>query len=341
MRGLNFLALPDDRKVRLQIGEHGRATFIRHNMLVLPQSATDAIHRNAATLWYPHPLSDAASEPDWIVNNCTDPDTFAGALQWLEETFPAHIPVFNSARAVAAATRDNQAARFGAIPGLTVPQAHRFRFETEDDLRRVFEDNAFTFPVLVRPVEFQAGVGMQRIDSHDDWASLLYSRWYRKDHVMIQFIDTKTADDVYLKVRVTFIGGKPYIRHCKAASHWLVQGQQNDVIVARPEYELELIDALEAHEGFMGICRQIGEISDLDFFGADMGFDLASDRFVLFEANPSMSMFFPERVGREELYFIRRKRLQIPAEEHLNDYIGKPAEWRNMRSGQSAAGSAV
>jgi hypothetical protein len=329
-KGLNFFALPDDRTVRLSLGPDGRAEVQRHNMLILPQDAKDYLARQADALWYPHPAGDQMSDAAWIVNNCTDPDTYSAPMDWLEQTFADRVPIFNPPSALAKSVRDRQVEIMGDIPGLVVPQVKRFTLETVSDLRRVFEEGGFSFPVLVRPNEHQAGLGLERIDSHDDWERVLYTRWYRKVHLMTQFVDTQTESGAYLKVRVTFIGGKPYIRHCKAATHWLVQGARNDLITENPALELELIDRIEANSAFMSVFGRIGGALDLDLFGADLGFDLETDRLVLFEANASMSMFFSLREGRSHEWLMRRKRLQQPAEEHLVAYIKDPSAWRSQ-----------
>jgi glutathione synthase/RimK-type ligase-like ATP-grasp enzyme len=215
-----------------------------------------------------------------------------------------------------------------------VPKVKRFTFESEDDLRRVFAEGDFNFPVLVRPNEQQTGLGLVRIDSHDDWGKVLYTRWYRKVHLMTQFVDTETASGAFYKVRVTYIGGKPFIRHCKAATHWLVQGATNDLINERPALEIDLIDAVEGNTVFMEVFKKMGMALDLDLFGADVGFDPETNRLVLFEANASMSMFFPKREGMSQERKLRRQRLQEPAENHLIEYIKTPSAWRGGLQGR-------
>ncbi len=330
--GLDFYALPDDRRVKITIRKDGQPELQRHNMLVLPQAAKDNVSQRSQTYWYPHPLSNAAAEVEWIINNCTDPDTYEEAMHWLENTFDADVPVFNHPRAIGTSARDSQASRFGVVKGLDVPKVKRFTFETEEDLRRTFEENGFTFPVLVRPVEFQSGIGMKRVESHEEWAQLLYGKWYRKDHMMIQFVDSRTAEGFYYKVRMVFVGGRAFLRHIKASSNWLVQDEQNDVFRDQPERELEMADALEGQQQFVEICESLGQLSDLDFFGADIGVDLASNKYVLFEANPSMSMFFPMRDGLSPVQLLRRERFQTPAEDYLVKYVSDPSIWLSTQS---------
>ena len=238
------------------------------------------------------------------------------------------VPIFNHPAAVRLTTRENISAILQGIAGLTTPKCVRFRFESEADLMRVFRKNGFSFPVLVRPSEFQTGVGLIRIDSDSDWGQLMYTKWFLKDHFMTQYVDSQTEEGAYIKARALFICGKPFIRHVKASSEWLVHNNRKIDVAGFPERELPFIDELEADQTFMNICHAVADRLPLDIFGMDIGVDLERRRFVLFEANPSMNVFFPERSGRPEGAQQRRERLQQPATRHLEKVIRQPDQWR-------------
>ena len=331
--GLNFFALPDDRRLNVVIAPNGQLEFRRANLLVFPQVVLDHLDQHARTLWHPAPLPNGSGQPRWIINNCTDPDMYTQAMGWLQERFDANTPIFNHPAALYRTARDRQSQQLAGIEGLTVPKAVRFTFETADDLRKVFDEEGFSFPVLVRPNTYQTGVGLQRINSHKDWDRLLYSRFFRREHMMIQFLETRTVEGFYQKARVMFIGGAPYVRHIKASSQWLIHNELNEQIGGYPEREMEMIAKLEAHEGFMAICAQIAERTRLDFFGADVGFDLSDDRFVLFEANPSMSVFFSPRSGVSPQAAARRAQLQDAPAQRLLTLIRDPSKWAESPAG--------
>ena len=325
--GLQFFALPDDRTLQVRLNSAGNAEFTRHNMLVLPQAVKDALSRNATDYWHPAPAKVPTPRPKWIVNACTDPDTFSDAMTWLNETYGSDTPIFNHPQRLAQTARDRQAQRLDGITGLTVPRCVRLTFETKQDLIRVFEEGGFRFPVLVRPNELQTGQGLQRVDSHDEWEKLLYTRWFRKEHMMIQFEDSQTETGTYLKARVVFIAGKPFLRHVKAGSNWLVHNAIREAIDGFPERELDVIDALEADPSFMAICEEIGARVGLDFCGADFGVDPDNGNYVLFEANPSMNVFFPLRDNLSKAELARRERLQERAADALLRHVQDPGQW--------------
>ena len=299
-------------------------------MMVAPDSATDHLAKTTTEFWHPQPKA-APPQASWIVNFCTDPDTFGQAMTWLNDTYDDTIPIFNHPDRLFHTARDRQSAQLSGIDGLTVPRCVRFSFETADDIARVFEENGFRFPVLVRPNELQTGQGMKRIDNHEQWADLLYTRWYRQDHLMIQFEDSRTDEGIFQKARVVFIGGKPFLRHVKAAADWLVHNNAKQSVPGFAEREIEIIDQLEADADFMTICDTIGGRIGLDFCGADIGVDLANKTFVLFEANPSMSVFFPQRDNLSAADLERRERLQTKTADAFLAHLQNPGGWLGQR----------
>lgn len=330
--GLMFYALPDTKILPIEYGKNGKVEFIRLNLLELPQELGVDLAASTQEYWHPNPRGKPSATPDWIVNLCTDPDTYGQSMSWLDDTYGDTVPIFNHPRGLQQTTRDAQAARLDGIANLTVPRTVRFTFETVADLQRVFDQNGFAFPVIVRPNEEQRGRGMVRIDSAADWEKLLYSRWFRRPHLMIQFIDTQTAEGGYLKTRVVFVGGKPFLRHVKAGPEWKVHNNPGQSFMGFPEREIDMIDRLEGDTSFMQICRDIGARVPLDFFGADFGVNLDAGQIVLFEANASMSVFFPRRSGLTKDEEKRRERLQETPAKALAKLIADPSRWCNGKA---------
>lgn len=331
--GFSFFALPDTRMLQVSLDARGRPRFGRRNALSLPEELSDFLSTEAPEYWYPQPDDRFPQNPDWIINKCTDPDTYGEALDWLKDRYGQTSAIFNHPDAVRMTTRDAVSKRLNGIDGLIVPRCERFRFQTEADLMRVFRKNGFEFPVLVRPSEFQTGQGMVRVDSDADWSKLLYSPWHLKDHFMTQYVDCQNDENAYFKARVLFIGGKPFVRHVKASAEWLVHNNRRVDVAGFPERELRFVDELEADHEFMAVCHSVAERLPLDSFGMDIGVDLPRKRFVLFEANPSMNVFFPERTGRPEGAKARRDRLQHPAMRHMSQVIRAPESWHYAPKG--------
>lgn len=327
MTGINFYALNDQRDAMVYLDTHGQVQIKGRNLLVFPQSVTEYLNTQAQSLWFPAAVGPKRQNPAWIVNNCTDPVTYRSGLEWLAQHFGTGVPIFNAPEGVHASARDNQTALFGGIEGLDVPNVKALRFGSEEELRACFEEGGFSFPVLVRPATYQTGIGLQRVDSHDDWGKLLYTRWHNQPHYMIQYVDTKTAKDAYLKLRVQFIGKRPFLRHIKASPDWHVRNDSNAPIAGFPDAEMEMINALSENAALMAIFEEMGARMPLDFWGADIGIDPDRGTCVLFEANPSMSMYFPDRPARDAADKARREQLQVAPAEHLLALISDPSAW--------------
>ncbi len=324
--GLIFRAIPDDGTAGLGYSRRGQPEYRQRNVMGLPKDAQSVLSPCAVDYWYPG--DDVPHGIEWVVNTCTDADSFGRALDWLEDKFGT-VPIFNHPKGIRATVRDRVPALLGGIPDLTVPKTIRTRFRTVAELEQVFADNGFAFPVLIRPVELQGGVGLLRIDGPQDWEDALYTRFHGQEHFMTQFVESATDAGEYRKLRVAFVGGQPYLRHIKVGPSWMVHNTPSDIANDfEATRELPMIDALRGDTRLVAICDQIGQRVPLDLFAADIGINPGSGQFVLFEANASVSVFFPERENETPERLLRRDLLQAPAEAAFVDLLQRPDQWR-------------
>ncbi len=329
-KGVLFWSLPDNGRIRVGWGKEGQFRNFWQNTLLLPNAANADLLERAVQYWHPSPPTVAVPEANWVVNYVAEPDIAANGQAWLEKRWGGKVPIFNHPNAIRASARDRIEEVFGGIKGLVVPKTVRLRLRSVDDLKRVFDDNGFRFPVILRPAKWQTGMGMLRIDSHDDWVRIIGSPYMTEDQFMIQFEDVGNAAGEYQKVRVLFVGGTPYLRHVKATTDWMIHNTSKNAVEGfAGKREIQVIDELEANPTFMHICSEIGQRLQLDFFGADIGIDPANNRFVLFEANPSMSVFFAPREDDTPERAERRERLQLRAERAVVELLKDPTRWRS------------
>ena len=75
------------------------------------------------------------------------------------------------------------------------------------------------FPVIMRPRGTHAGVGLVRIDDAAAIARYLAER-PAEDFFVSRFVDYSSADGLFRKYRVVFVGGKPYACHMAIADRW-------------------------------------------------------------------------------------------------------------------------
>jgi hypothetical protein len=118
------------------------------------------------------------------------------------------------------------------------------------------------------------------------------------EYYLTSFVDYRSSDGLFRKIRFFFIGDRIIIRHQLVSDHWNVHGADRDRFMShRPtllDDERRLIEAgIEqlppiTRTALAGIRRAIG----LDFFGLDCSL-LADGRLILFEANATMNFLHP------------------------------------------------
>jgi glutathione synthase/RimK-type ligase-like ATP-grasp enzyme len=327
MTGLLLSALPDGGRVPVRADRMGRPVTAWENRVNLPEATGRWLSEAARTVWAGG--VPALPGADWAVTLLAEPETYAAGLSWLDARLPAGMAVFNHPRAVALTRRDRSAARLAGVPGLVVPATHRFTPRTAADFATAFETGGFRFPVLVRPTGQQGGTGLLRIDDPAGWETAAATPWLGTPHAMTQFEDFATPTGTYFKARVLFVGGRAFPRHVKASTHWKVHNRGEGRVADTDE--LPIIDRLEDCAVFRGLCEGIAERLCLDFCGLDLGVDPDRQRYVLFEANPAMAVFFPERPGASAADRARRARLQMPAARALDALLRSPLEWASAR----------
>ncbi len=327
MTGLMLMALPGDGRVLVQPDAKGRPRIRSENCLILPGETTRWLDENARMVWADGMLPPVRKRP-WAVNLLADAEMYAHGLAWHDVALDG-IPVFNHPRAVARTRRDLSAAALDGVQGLVVPATVRFVPHSADDFASAFAQGGFHFPVLVRPAGQQGGTGLLRVDGAEGWTKAANSTWVGAPQFMTQFVDFATAQGVYQKARVLFIGGRAFVRHVKSASQWMVHNRGTGRLA--DDSELQIVAQLDVCPVFRHACTQIAARIGLDFCGLDVGVDVERGRYVLFECNAAMAAFFPERPGRSDHDKARRALLQTPAQVALDRLIRTPADWAAVR----------
>jgi glutathione synthase/RimK-type ligase-like ATP-grasp enzyme len=338
-RPVSFWAVPDSGEVDVKILDDGIPKPVLPNILAVPFTLRAKLTAAARQMWYPPQRGVQPPPTQWIFNQCADADEYRSALIWLDETYGDTVPVFNHPRAVALSRRDHSAAALRGIEGLTVPHCGRFRATSRAAFELCFTQHGFRYPVLVRPCAGQTGRGLIRIDGPRDWERAVQTRWFGQPHFMTEFVDFATADGLYLKARVLFVGDRFFIRHVKGAASWKVHSRTASSMADFKDREHELINELNASEAFTRVCAAVFMRTGLDFCGMDVGVDPARKRFVMFECNAAMSVF-ADRVGQAggAERQARRDRLVAPVVLAYEQHLREPDAWAWRRSPLSRAG---
>ena len=137
-----------------------------------------------------------------------------------------HTPVLNLPARVLKTSRDGLHGALRGAPGIVSPALARTDRMALDELARgsanledVLPDAAF--PLLVRPVDSNAGEHLAKIDAPADLAAYLEAT-PGEDFFVSQFVDYRNADGLYRKYRVVLIQGRAYLAHLGISPRWMI-----------------------------------------------------------------------------------------------------------------------
>lgn len=241
-----------------------------------------------------------------IVNLITEPEKSSRTLDNLRKLLRG-VPgrVINPPDAVLRSTRDKVARLLTGIPGLVVPKAVRIQGNKPAVAMRQLQNAGITPPTILRQAGTHGGKIIGRLESLDEAVAALEAN---REHVATEFVDFGSADGLYRKYRVFFIGPRRILRHMLISQSWNVHASaRSDFMAPRPKLVAEERAVMENDAPFTpaveAVLQSVRDRMPLDFFGMDFG--LTKDgRVVLFEANATMS-FFPFSCDQQFSYLHR------------------------------------
>jgi hypothetical protein len=149
------------------------------------------------------------------------------------------------------------------------------------------------------------------------------------DHIATEFVDFSSADGLYRKYRVFFVGDRIIFRHMLVSDHWNVHANDRTRFMgSRSELLAEEERVLASASGGLSsdawdTLRRVHERMPLDYFGMDFGI-VPDGQVLLFEANATMN-FFP---FLNDPRFAYVKQSLKPAQSAMHDLIGVPPPMR-------------
>lgn len=315
----------------------GTATAIRILVLSSPRAGNtpttlmldDRVF--AITTLFPeyHSPSEPLPPHDVMFNSIGDADLCSNALKAACAIVArTRAPVVNAPQAVLRTGRENNAKRFSDFPDVIAPRIATYTRTqllaagAADNLVSV----GFTFPLLLRPPGFQTGLYFERVTSADMLPATA-AAMPDGDVLVIQYLDSASADGMIRKYRVMMIGGVLYPLHMAASRDWKIHyfssemGTREDLRREEADFLNDMPAALG--QTAMAALRIICDEMALDYAGIDFG--LAPDgRLIFFEANATMVIFPPPD---DPIWDYRRDMLQRAidaAKTLLESRAGKP-----------------
>jgi Flp pilus assembly protein TadD/glutathione synthase/RimK-type ligase-like ATP-grasp enzyme len=251
--------------------------------------------RYTRLVWYmEHARADEAPDGgryDVVFNTIGDADLAEPSLTAVQR-FLAQCgkPVLNLPEPVMRTRRDRIGELLGGLQDVVVPRTVRVSAQAvaARGLRALAEAHGFGGPLLARPAGLHGGRGLVRADRPEALEEVGPSP---ADHYLIDYVDYRSADGLYRKYRMFFVGGRPFAYHQAISDHWLVH-HDTAGMADRPERRTEEARFLESPEAVVGrkavdAVARIGHALRLDYCGVDFSV-LPDGRVLVFEANATM-----------------------------------------------------
>ena len=239
-------------------------------------------------------------KPHVVLNNmvnaevlCRD-ETFKYELAALADSFG--VPVINHPLQAATTTRQRIAFWLKDLDNVVVPRTVRFQVEDGAfDAQADALEAELGYPVIIRTIFNQRGIGMERIDDRRALAQELAARIGDQIYAHA-FVDNRAGEPFFRKFRVAIVGDEIIPVRLDFSDSWKVHGRikpERKLFYRQRRYLLDVEKRILAApndvltEGAMRTLHDIREKIPLDIFGVD--FDVAPDgRIVFYEANASM-----------------------------------------------------
>ena len=259
----------------------------------------------------------------YLLNLITEPernDRVLDALRKLLRGVPGKI--INRPEAVLKSTRDQVARRLAGIDGLLAPTVIRLRTARPEAVGNVLAKAGIGFPLILREPGTHKGTTQQRFD---DLGGMTAAMTEGSEYFATQFVDSRSADGLYRKYRLFFIGPHAIFRHMLFSDQWIVHGKDRDrFMVDRPDLMAEEQAMFATPDGaFPPAIRQVlaavRDKIDLDYFGIDFGI-MPDGRLLLFEANATMNFFSP--LPSDQFAYVRA--CVPPARAAFRELLGLP-----------------
>lgn len=265
------------------------------------------------------------SQYETIVNLLAEPEKNERVLDNLRKLLRgAPGKVINGPDAVLRSTRDKVATLLSGIEGLIVPATVRLPAARRKAARELLERGGLDGQIILRHAGKHGGKIVGLFDNPEQACAALSGD---EEHVATQFVDFRSPDGIYRKLRLFFFGQRSVLRHQFASDHWNVHAKDRvRFMVEHPdliaeEHRLLANPAAGLSTDVRRVLLTIRERMPLDFFGIDFG--IAPDgQVVLFEANAAMC-FFPLSLDPRFAYL---HGCLPPAQRAFRELLGLPAE---------------
>lgn len=171
------------------------------------------------------PFPDPLPAHDLLFTAIRQSDENLPVLQQLEEYLARRPePILNAPERIPLLARDIVSAHLGSSPGLVMPPTLR----VDRQGLREYASAGAEYPIIARPVGAHRGQGLMKLEEAADVENYLdassASAFYAS-----RFVDYRSPDGFFRKVRIVLIDGEPLVCHLAIAEHWMVNYVNSDM----------------------------------------------------------------------------------------------------------------
>lgn len=209
-------------------------------------------------------------------------------------------PVVNHPENVLLTVRDSLGDILAGIKDVKIPRCLKMMPKSIRDVEEFVRDSRFTFPFLFRPVVTHGPQSLIKINSLGDMEKLhRFAFDGQNTFYVTQFLDFKSEDGLYRKMRFIIIGDQVIPRHLILSASWQIHTEdkemENKFRKQQTEEEIDFLGKIDLSIGKR--LMKIKSILGLDYFGVDCAIG-QSGEILIFEINP----FSMLGVGKEDIY---------------------------------------
>ncbi|MDD2368790.1 MAG: hypothetical protein PHQ90_05760 [Sulfuricurvum sp.] len=231
-----------------------------------------------------------SGRPDVIFNSICNPESntksLALLIDWLKEN---DVPLINHPEQILLTKRDLIYKSLVDIPDIVMPKTLRLNPSSLAEIKKVLEEEHFSYPILFRPANEHGGSGLIRIDRYEELGLLERYAFDGRDYFITEFVDFVSEDGLYRKSRYFVIDGKVYPRHRIVSTQWKIHAEtrselMNESTLFQNE-EKKFLSRLDPE--IEKKCLNIAQRVNLDCFGIDCHHE-TSGKMTIFEVNACM-----------------------------------------------------
>ena len=207
-------------------------------------------------------------------------------IETLAKSWPR--PLLCAPDRIARLSRDGACRLLQSAPGIVVPVTKRIDRPALESIGR----SETVFPVIVRPVDSQKGLGLMKLDNPDDIAGYLKTRPESAFYVA-PYVDYRGPDGQFRKYRIVLIDQRPYVCHMAISDSWVVHYMSAGMLQSPAKRAEEARFFATFDDEFARRHRHalasIAQRLELEYVGIDCGETPAGD-LLIFEVDSGMTV---------------------------------------------------